>query len=98
MSQAPVGASSGGDYQQRSETVTVSPSDTQVVINIQIRSDSILESDEHFSILITSSGVGVTVDPSTAEVTIIDASIGIADVHTSYLSGLYCCTTFLLNS
>ena len=76
MSQTPVGASSGGDYQQRSETVTVSPSDTQVIINVQIHSDEILEGDEHFSILITSSGVGVTVDPSTAEVTIIDTSIG----------------------
>ena len=54
----------------------MSPSETHIVVTIQIISDNLLEGDEKFSVRITSSGEGVTVHPSIAEVIIVDSSIG----------------------
>ena len=69
-------ASGGSDFQQKSETITVSPSETQLVISIQVVSDNVLEGDEMFSVFLTSSEDGIIVDPNTAQVTIMDTSIG----------------------
>ena len=68
--------SGGRDFQQRSETVTVLSSDTQVVISVQILSDNLLEDEERFSVFIASLSDETTVTQSTAQVTIVDSSKG----------------------
>ena len=74
---ATVCLSSGNvDFQQRSEVITVSPAEIQVLISVKIFSDNILEGDEKLSVFIASTEAGVTVDPNVAEVTIVDSSIG----------------------
>ena len=71
-----IGNTGGNDFQQRSETVTVFPSDTQVVVSVQIFSDNLLEGEERFSVFIASLGREITTTQSIAQITIVDSSEG----------------------
>ena len=71
-----IGITGGSDFQQRSETVIVFPSDTQVLISVQIFSDNLLEGEERFSVFIASSSEEIKATQSIVQITIVDSSKG----------------------
>ena len=60
------------DYSPVNEDVVINPGEQSECIEIPIVNDDILESDETFSILLTSNQIGVNVDVSETTVTIMD--------------------------
>ena len=81
-------AIAGADYNTGAvSTITLSPGDTEATIMIDIVDDSLLETNETFTVVLSGAPVGVILNPDTAEVTIrgmADAIINPGDM------GLYC--------
>ena len=81
-------AIAGADYNTGAvSTITLSPGDTEATIMIDIVDDSLLETNETFTVVLSGAPVGVILNPDTAEVTIrgmADAMINPGDM------GLYC--------
>ena len=81
-------AIAGADYNTGAvSTITLSPGDTEATIMIDIVDDSLLETNETFTVVLNGAPVGVILNPDTAEVTIrgmADAIINPGDM------GLYC--------
>jgi chitinase len=65
-------ASAGSDYTAKSGTVTIPAGQTQGTFNVVVTGDSTGESDETFTVRLTSSTGGVLLNPAAATVTIVN--------------------------
>ena len=68
-------ATAGEDYTSKSDTLTLSSSDTEVKIMVDITDDALFENAEMFTVVLSSAPTGVTLTPVTAMVTISDDSV-----------------------
>jgi hypothetical protein len=65
-------ASAGSDYTAKSGTVTIPAGQTQGTFNVVVTGDSTGESDETFTVRLTSATSGVLLNPAAATVTIVN--------------------------
>ena len=65
-------ASAGSDYTNMSGVLTLSPGDTEETIMVPIVNDDLFENDEMFTVVLSGTPAGVTLDPDVATVTIKD--------------------------
>ena len=60
------------DYQPLSVQLTFTPNMTETCLNITTTDDTVYESQENFSVTLTTMDVGITINPGVLTITILD--------------------------